>query len=333
MVRKIVDTALDNLKNITAIGGIYRENYLQNADGAVELIINNNRILIPIEVKKELRKHQINQLLALKQRLGTETILVIANTIYPNAKEELRHLNIAYLEVNGNVYLNIDNNIIWIEAQKPVRPEKETNRAFTPTGLKVVFDIILEPDIINLTQREIANITKVGLGQINNVFRGLKEDRFLIPKSKNEFILNRKEDLFQKWLNAFEERLKPKIQIGNFRFVKHEEFFKWNELILNKNLTFWGGEPAGNLLTNYLEPATLILYTEENKQDLIKHLKLLPDIEGNVNVYQKFWHTEWVNTQIVPPELAYADLIFANNHRCRETAEKIYNEYIKNRFN
>ena len=95
----------------------------------------------------------------------------------------------------------------------------------------------------------------------------------------------------------------------------------------------WGGEAAGDLLTNFLRPAELTLYTTETRNELIKNYKLLPDEKGNIKVYQKFWKEEdgddkaWVN-----PLLVYADLINKNDRRCTETAQKIYDEYLQNKI-
>ena len=101
--------------------------------------------------------------------------------------------------------------------------------------------------------------------------------------------------------------MKPNIKIGTFRFLKAEEFTSWKNMPLLKGETYWGGEPAGDILTDYLRPAELTLYSTEKRNELIKKYRLIPDDKGNIKVYQKFWHSIEVNNNVVPPLLVYAD--------------------------
>ena len=328
--QEVVNTALENLEKNTGLVGIFRDYHDKMTDGELELVFKNKRHFFLVEVKKELRPIQLAQLTFKQQKLK-KRVMLVAEHIVPAAKEELRELEIPYLEVNGNVYLKLNGNLIWVELGTTPKVREEKNRAFTPTGLRVVFAILLEPAIIHQTQREMADATRVGLGQINNVLNGLKKDGFLIRKNKNQVTLRHREELFQKWVVSYEQRLKPKIKIGNFKFVKPEDFEHWNKINLDIDQTIWGGEPAGNILTDYIYPQKLTIYTDENRMELIKNYRILPDNEGNIEVYRKFWYKE-TNQLTVPPELAYADLINSNDKRCRDTAKMIYDTLIKDRL-
>ena len=328
---EFVNTALDNLRENTDLTGIFRDHHDHTIDGQIELVFKNKGYYFLVEVKKEVRLHQLAQL-TYQQKKHKQNIILIAEYILPAAKKELRELGIAYLEINGNVHVKLNNNLIWVELQKPVKVREEKSKAFTPTGLQVIFEIFQNPKIIDLTQREMAEITKVGLGQVNNVLNGLKNDGYLIQKNRNQLILRREEQLFEKWIVAYNQRLKPKIKIGNYRFVKAEDFQHWKNIKLKKGLTFWGGEPAGNLLTDYLHPQILTVYTTETQKELIKNYRLIPDANGNVEVLKKFWNTEWDNHLTVPAELVYADLINTNDKRNQETAQKIYERQIKDKL-
>jgi hypothetical protein len=136
--------------------------------------------------------------------------------------------------------------------------------------------------------------------------------------------------LLQKWITAYNEKLKPTLKVGNFRFNNQNDFQEWKNINLNKTQTQWGGEPAGNIYTNFLQPEYLTLYTNEKKADLIKKYRLIPDPDGNVFVYQKFWKEMEPGKNIVLPVIAYADLLVTGKKRCIETAQKIYEQYIEN---
>ena len=63
--------------------------------------------------------------------------------------------------------------------------EKEkVNRAFTKTGLKVIFHFLLNEEIVNYSYREIARLAEIGLGNVSNVMNGLKQDGYLLKMNK-----------------------------------------------------------------------------------------------------------------------------------------------------
>ncbi|MBR0532375.1 MAG: hypothetical protein IJJ96_07185, partial [Bacteroidales bacterium] len=51
---------------------------------------------------------------------------------------------------------------------------------------------------------------------------------------------------------------------------------------------------------------------------LIKTARMIPDPEGDIFVYKKFWSTEGV-----PAVVVYADLLSIDDDRCREAAMRI----------
>ena len=103
----------------------------------------------------------------------------------------------------------------------------------------------------------------------------------------------------------------------------------WKDLELDTTKTVWGGEPAAELLTNYLKPAEFTIYTGESRMELIKNYRLIPDDKGNVEVYEKIWRNDGLEHKTAPPLVVYADLMENNDRRSIETAQKIYDEYLQ----
>lgn len=335
---EIIHLALENLQQNAGITGKWENIGPGEVDGQVEFFFDNQQVKLNTEIRQELRNHQLPKIIEQADRFGP--LLVVANRLFPKIKEELRQKHIAYLEANGNIYLQHKGIIVWLDGQKPIPPATEKgNRAFTKTGLKVLFHFLLDEQLLQLRYREIANITHVALGNINYVMNGLKELNFLIEVRDQIFRLNNKKELLQKWMVAYEERLKPALMIGTFRFLKEEDFNNWTTVPLLMGKTLWGGEPAGHLLTNYLQPGELTIYTTETRSELIKNYRLIPDEKGNVKAYQKFWYQEKLDNHAytafdvaVPPLLAYTDLMNTGDRRCIETAQKIYDEFLQNKL-
>lgn len=322
---EIVSRAVEKLLKVAEIEATWKENATNEFDGIITFNMKDVKITLNALIKKELRKHQLNLLEELKNPI------IIAERIFPNIKRELRDKNVAYLEANGNIYLKTNNFFLWLETQKPVPTKKEKgNRAFTKTGLKVLFHFLVDEELVKLTYRQIANITDVALGNVNNIFNGLKETGFLLKLNKNEFILNNKKELLQKWATAYKETLQPTLEVGRFRFADEKNFIHWRNIKLQKGKTWWGGEPAGDLQTNYLRPGEITLYTTETRNELMKNYRLIPDPEGDVVVYKKFWNDELRNeNDAVPLLLTYVDLVNTRDKRCLETAEMVYKKYVE----
>ncbi len=107
---------------------------------------------------------------------------MVAENLFPKVREMLRNREIPYVEANGNRYLVQNDISIFTDNQKPIqKPGKMGNRAFTKTGLKVLFQLLQHSEFILLTQRELAEKASVAFRNIPQVIDGLKETGYLLP--------------------------------------------------------------------------------------------------------------------------------------------------------
>ncbi len=318
MEQDIIHNALGELEKLTGIQATFQQNGL--LDGILELNFNNEEYKFIVEKRRELRKYQLPQME--KHLHNYDNFMLIAYRFTPKIKEKLRDKGIPYLEANGNVFLRKDDLFLFIDTQKPLNIEKTRgNRAFTKTGLKVLFYLLRHKEAIHLTQREIANLTNVALGNIPQILNGLKETGYLIPLDNKTYVWENRKDLLERWIAEYETILRPTLVKGRYTIKEN-----WDKIILNKG-TVWGGEPAADLLTNHLRPEKFLLYTNENQVNLIKNYKLMPDKNGELEVLEKFW--EGIADKTAPELLVYADLILEGGKRNSETAKIIYDEHIE----
>jgi hypothetical protein len=227
----------------------------------------------------------------------------------------------------GNIHRKKD--LLWILIDTPTKLEAKAqtgNRAFTATGLKVLFQFLLNKELVHQPQRVIAHEADVGLGNIPQVLKGLKNTGYLLYLTKGQFIWENRKGLLDRWATEYDTKLIPKLHKGRYELKGY-----WKNLRLNPETMAWGGEAAGELLTDYLRAEHLVLYTYENRATLINELRLRPHEKGNVEVRTMFW-TKQDKKEIVPPVLAYVDLVLSNNQRCLDTAEMVFNKYLKNEF-
>lgn len=323
----ILNNAILNLEKDVSINWNWKnleDNRGIGVDGELDIKINKQQITLFVEIKKDVKNHQLFNIAEQNRRF--ENFLLVAEKLYPKVKKELRENQINYLEGNGNAYINKKNFFLYIDNNKTTKNQKEKgNRAYTKTGLKVVFQFLLNPKLINQTQRDIADIAEVALGNIPLIINGLLENNFILKLNKNEYVINNYRELLNKWITEYQQTLKPTLFKQRFRFQNKNQ--DWRELKLNLEKTVWGGEPAGDIITNHLRPEKFILYTKESVKELIINYKLIPDDEGELWVYDMFWMPNLNRT--APKELVYVDLMINNDKRSKETAKLIFDEYIQ----
>jgi len=335
----ILEEALKALKEKTRLTGEYEEDVRSyfnkvNDDGILTLRADD----IPAtwqfrcQIKKELLPHHLT--VVDKLLLSNSPSLIIAKKISQSVKQLLKTKKISFIESIGNIYIETGTLYILIEGNKHSEPGNQfTNRAFACTGLRLVLNLLLDPTLINLSYREIVKKLDISYANVAYIFKDLEKEGF-IPYNKRGFrALKNKEELVNRWMYAYSKKLKPDLLLGRYKFLNEEKFNDWVSISFDSNDTAWGGEPAGGLLTNYLKPEMLTIYTEEPILSFIKKMKIVPSRNGNVFIYQKFWKkSEETITQIAPVLLVYADLMTSNDERCLETAGIIYEKYISSKL-
>jgi hypothetical protein len=336
MERQAVKQILENFIQVTGIKAKWRaikktDYKYDHVDGIVEFNTGGTKIEMATEAKNNIQNPNLPGLLNQKNNNGE--VLVLANTIIPRFKKELQTMGINYIDGAGNAFIKHDPLFIWIEGRKELETHQDLkSKPFSKAGLKVIFQFLQHDDYINETFREIAKATEVSLDTVHKTVNGLKELQYLVPLNNHTLQWNRKKELFDRWITEYETRLKPALHIGNFAFINEDKFLDWKKINFQNTLTKWGGEPAGELLTGYLKPEKLTIYTKEGKLDWIRNYKLVPNAKGYINIYERFWNGDELDQNTTPPLLVYADLINTGNSRNIETAQKIYEQYLQDKF-
>jgi len=330
---EIVDTAVTNVKNSIDADITWKQNEIKHKnfwyDGTLKMTIAGKTVEYLMEIKHEIRAHQLDNIIMLKTS-ANHPFLLVSQKLTPEMRIELRKINIPYIEANGNLFIKNEGLFLFVDGQPTIKNTNETtNRAFTKTGLKVIFHLLVQEDLINKPYREIAAICNVALGNINYVFTGLKEMGYLIQLTKDQYKLTNKKALLDRWLIGYVEKLKHALYQGRYSFATDTIQKEWKEIKFKETETYWAGEPAGDLLTNHLRPELYTIFTTELPNDLVRNYKLIPNKNGNINVYKKFWSLPNHNKNVAPPLLVYADLITTTDKRCQETAKIIYEKYIE----
>lgn len=284
-------------------------------------------------IKKKLTKPMLGTLGRTAGKRSPKELLVTEYVSIPMA-ENLKALDIEFVDTAGNVYLNNLPLYIYIKGNKqPMGVRQITGpRAFNGAGLKLILALLANPELVGKTVREIAEYAGVALGTINTVFNDLKRRQYLVEMPGKQRCLVNKEKLIQQWAVAYPELLRPKLILG--RYTTDNKRW-WEEAVL-PNLVRWGGEPAAAMMTRYLKPEEITIYAPELPTQLLLKHQLRRDLDGEVTIYKTFWqqHAQVVGEtrDLVHPLVVYADLLATADSRNIETAKKLYEEKIVRYF-
>jgi len=265
--------------------------------------------------------HQLHQF----QQKG----ILVAKYINPRIADELKKMDVPFIDTAGNAYINEPPLFIYIKGNKPVDKDtlEQPTRTFRPTGLQVIFAILCNPGLENKPYREIANKADAALGTVGWVMYDLRRMGYLIDVGPRNRRLVQRDNLLNRWVAAYPEQLRPKKMIGRFR-AKNE--YWWKHADLNEIIAFWGGEVAANKMTEYLKPQIITLYAKQPIGRFLLRNKLKNDVNGNIEILNIFWKFEHgnLNNELVPPLLIYADLLATGDARNIETAKVIYEKEL-----
>lgn len=290
------------------------------------LTIKNQEFIV--EVKSAIRTSNqglvLSQLQQLKQQ-SDQPIIVIADFISKNATKALKEIGINYIDTAGNAFVKHKDLIFFIEGQKKVNKERTNQpRAFQEAGLKILFHLLSNPEHLQDSYRTIADKADVSLGSVSHVMAELEDLNFLL-KTKDKRILKNKKELLERWIVEYNATLRPRIIRKQMRFINADDVRNWRTINTHTDngAILWGGEPGGALLTQNLRPEKFTVFTDLDLAAIAKTLRLVPDENGAVEVLQKFWNTDFENTNVAPTLLVYADLISSGFGRNLETAKQI----------
>lgn len=347
--RRILDEAIDAIHCETGLDLEITEEEAKVKDNFVDAII---RIAgygepIAVEIKKWAVHANIGAIINQVKHLPMDGMLVAD---YVNAKmaDRLREQEVQFIDTVGNAYINRPPIYVNVKGNRkkdegPIIKKEGAGRAFSTTGLKVLYAFLCNPELINAPYREIADVADVAHGTVGWVLNDLKALRFVVGRGhkRDDRRLVHRRKLLDRWVEAYPEKLRPKQRVGEFITTDH---YWWQDKDIWQYQAYWGGEIAAAEYTNgYLKPEVVTLYLPketENKflaeEKLRKAVEWTADGPNTIKIYRPFWRERenienYCNKNpvgFVHPILAYADLIATGDARNIETARIIYDRHI-----
>jgi len=286
------------------------------------------------EIKKTLRPANLGAALANLKRFNRAGILV-TEYITPQMADTLKEMDIPFLDIAGNAYVKEANTFIFITGRKLPKDlvTQGQNRAFRAAGLKVIFTLLALKGQLKAPTREIAYNAGVANGTVGNVLKDLEQIGFVYRSKTQGIVIENKEKLIDNWVEAYPRELRPQLKAQRFQIL-HPDW--WKEFTYDrwqKNQMWLGGEPAAELLTQYLHPEKITVYGRPDFKKLAQVVKQpMRDKNGNFELLEPFWNFEIEELDAVhrvcPPLLVYADLVATGEARHLDAANLIREKYL-----
>jgi hypothetical protein len=354
----ILEHALEILKNTTGIDYIidnyeHTQNKLQNI--LISLRKDETEYHYVVEIKARITNQVIGAVIDRMRRLPQKG-MIITDYVNPNIAEKLKYLDIPFIDTVGNAFIKEPGLYVFINGNKPrniqnwknihtgiitITPRffppaittEPRNQAFQPAGLKVVFAFLNNPKTVNAIYREIAKTAGVALGTVGWVMRNLKEQHLLIEAGKDKRRKRRrtlldKKALLDKWVEAYNEKLRPTLIVGRYNTAQDRW---WDDIDIKNYGACWGGEVAAARITGYLKPQVGTIYAKEMPAMLLKDFRMRHDPHGNAEILKQFWNDETnqsAHPDTAPLIVVYADLLATGDARNLETARLLYDNEI-----
>ncbi len=316
---EIVQLALTNLETYSGWQASWLPSRQGGFDGCLRLDREGKAVELEAEVKSTALSSHLPRLL--QQKELNPNFILIAGRISMEFMEKLKVLGINYLESGGNAWINAKGLFLLIEGKKGGLA-LERKHLFTNASIQLIFHLLVKPELLTHPYRNIVAATGSSLDNISRTIHSLRENGYLTPLQKGGYVFSNKAGLIERWIPEYGERLKPKLLMGQFRFLKDD---RWEDIILDTKKTLWGGEPAADKLLHSLRPEVFTIYTKESRQDLIKNYRMVSDPNGPVKVYQIFWDPAFLDhNETVPELLIYADLLLSGSPRNVEVAKNLF---------
>lgn len=253
--------------------------------------------------------------------------LLVAPYVTRALAEHCRALHLPFLDTAGNAYLDAPGLTVYVTGEP--RPDMAGNdthyRAYTTVGMKVVFALLCRPELAEATRRNLAEAAQVALGTVGPVIEDLEDRGYLVQREKKTLTNTKK--LMEEWVARFPDKLRPKL----FKNRYQAETDRLLALNLHGQHAFWGAEVAAQRLTGYLKPELFTIYVYGDGKPLLHHARMRLDPNGNTELLQAFWGfpEDPNHPDIVPPLLAYADLMATQDGRNLETASLLYEQFLE----
>ncbi len=271
----------------------------------------------------------INALISQIKSMPVNAIL-FADFVNPVMAKKFRQRSMAFVDCAGNLSIKNKQLDLYVKGKKPARlgNKRVRGRAFNAAGLKLIFAVFNQPQFLHASYRDISNKINIALGSVGPVIDDLYSSGYILDDGERRLV--NKKRLFERWVDGYLERLRPK-QIMACYSCDNKSW--WQEADPAKFMGLWGGEVTIAKSTPFMMPETISLYFRSGKKhkEFAEFYGLREDDEGEICVYKSFWSPIYEgnnNIDGINPMIIYADIVDSINPGSWDVAKTFYGDAV-----
>ena len=264
--------------------------------------------------------------------------ILFADYVSPGNAQRLKEAEVDYVDAAGNVLIHRRAKLHLLKSgARPRRlAESRPGRLFMPSGLQVLFVLLVEPAAADMPYRQLALHSGVALGSIAVIMNELKGKGYLARGRAGSRLVRRRE-LLARWVSGYSEQLRPKLLLGVFVAREKDAGANWQhlrEILCRRQIesAVTGGLGAYEL-THHYRGEDLTAFVSDWPKGVLQQLRWLPSPTGPITLLRQFcpavlWPIAG-EQHVAHPLLVYAELLHLGRERERETARIIYEQHLE----
>jgi hypothetical protein len=267
----------------------------------------------------------INTLITQIKAVSSKSIL-FADFVNPVMAEKFRRRSISFVDCAGNLFIKNEGDDFYVKGKKPscLRTKRVRGRAFNTSGLKLIYAIFNQPQLLQATYRDISNKVNIALGSVGPVIEDLYTSGYILDDGQRRLV--NKKRLFERWVDGYLEKLRPKQILACYTSA---DTSWWKTAQPAEFKGMWGGEVIIAKSTPFMIPETISLYfsADQDHKNFAECYGLHKDDEGDICVYKTFW-SDTANNDVISPMVMYADIVDSINPGNWDVAKTFYGEAV-----
>jgi len=304
-------------------------------DGFVIIKINNSPTRFRF-IQKNFSKYSIiRNLIHNLEISGTckELFILFSEYITAEMANYLDSEGINFIDLAGNCRFVLGNEIyVFRTGNTPVKTA-EPPRGISRQALSIIFALLVDPKIVNLSVREIAFKAGVSKSTVANWLYSF-ENEGIIGKTKQGFGIIEKEALWKRWFEGYPTVVLPEIFIGTYMTPYDDPLERDKRItsILNKYDREWamGGLTASWKFVKHYKGENSTFHISKVSHEFLREIKAIPSKDGHLTLLEPMGLIAMRSElpHVAHPLLVYTQLITSGDNRAMESAQLIFEKYL-----
>ena len=247
-------------------------------------------------------------------------VLLVLGYAQPSIMQNLYDNGINVIDYAGNCMIKHGLLCVNVSGLKNTYRNDTKSHALSEGAVKLIYRFLSDKSFIGKAYRTISSETGLSLGTIKNTIEELTNRQFVMHTDKGRKLIN-EDKLLELWVQAYNQTIRPKLLLRRMSFRTDEMRSRWQEMNLPEGMA-WGGDCGANLTDGYLIPGSFEIYTSKPSAMLMTTGMVMPNENGEIVLYQKFWNGD-DETTVAPKLIIYADLMNSGDSRQIEAAQRL----------